>query len=74
MNRIQELIREGNVRRLIIRTSGGRQLADIPLTAGVVVGGAGVIFYPMLMALVAIAALFARVQVEVVRVKKEGEQ
>ena len=51
--KIKELIREGNIRRVIIKNEDGRTLIDIPLTIGVV----GVLVAPQLAALGAIAAL-----------------
>jgi hypothetical protein len=40
VDRTKELIGEGNVRRLIIRNQDDEVLLEVPLTAGVVVGGA----------------------------------
>ncbi|MFN8560503.1 MAG: DUF4342 domain-containing protein [Anaerolineae bacterium] len=52
VERVKELIEEGNVRRLIIRNPEGRTLLEIPLTFGAVAGGALVIFFgPVLAAL-----------------------
>ena len=34
--KLKELIREGNVRRVIIRSAKGRTLLDMPLSAGMV--------------------------------------
>ncbi len=67
IGRVQELIQESNVRRLIIRYPDGRSMLEIPLTAGVAVGGALTLFYPVLAALGAVAALVAKVKIEVVR-------
>ena len=39
VERIKELVAEGNVRRLIIRTAENRTVLEIPLTAGVAGGG-----------------------------------
>ena len=39
VDRTKELIAQGNVRRLIIRTSDDEKLLEVPLTTGVVVGG-----------------------------------
>jgi hypothetical protein len=64
---VKQLISEGNVRRLIIRHPDGHVLLEIPLTAGVAVGGVMVLFAPLLAALGAMAALLAQVKVEVVR-------
>jgi hypothetical protein len=33
--KLKEILREGNVRRVVIRNSQGRTLLDMPLTAGV---------------------------------------
>lgn len=67
VDRVKELVKEGNVRRLIIRNQAGETLLEIPLTAGVVVGGALTVFYPLLAALGALAALVARIKIEIVR-------
>ncbi len=67
VDRVKELVKEGNVQRLIIRNQSGETLLEIPLTAGVVVGGAVTVFYPVLAALGAVAALVARIKIEVVR-------
>jgi hypothetical protein len=34
--KLKEIIRKGNVRRIVIKNSEGRQLLDIPLAAGIV--------------------------------------
>ncbi|MCK4572150.1 DUF4342 domain-containing protein, partial [candidate division WOR-3 bacterium] len=68
------LVREGNVRRLIIRNSSGELLMEIPLTAGVAVGGVVTIIAPLLAALGAMAALLVKVKVEIVRIKEEDKE
>lgn len=73
VERVKELVKEGNVRRLIIRNSSGELLMEIPLTAGVAVGGVVTIIAPLLAALGAMAALLARVKFEVVRTRGESE-
>lgn len=73
VGRVKELIEQGNVRRIIVRNAEDRVLLEIPLTAGVVAGGAMVAFLPALAALGAFAALVARVKIEVIREIKEGE-
>lgn len=74
VDRVKELIKAGNVRRLIIRKPGGDVLLEIPLTAGVAVGSVMTLFAPVLAALGAMAALLTMVKVEVVRVKGEDEE
>ena len=53
LTRVKEIIRAGNVRRVIIKNDEGRVLIDIPLTIGVV----GTLLAPQLAAIGAIAAL-----------------
>lgn len=50
---LKQLLREGNVRRVIIRNASGRTLLDMPLTAGV----AGVVLMPFWIAVAGIVAL-----------------
>ena len=54
--KIKELVREGNVRRVMIKNEEGKTLIDIPLTVGVV----GTVIAPQLAAIGAIAALLTR--------------
>jgi hypothetical protein len=70
VDRTKELIAEGNVRRLIIRNQDDEKMLEVPLTTGVVVGGAFTLLAPVLAALGAMAALLARVKVEVVRAER----
>jgi hypothetical protein len=51
--KVKEIIREGNVRRLIIKDKTGKTMIEIPLTVGVV----GIVIAPVLAAVGAIAAL-----------------
>jgi hypothetical protein len=68
VERVRELIEEGNVRRLIIRNQEGRTLLEIPLTIGAVAGGAILMaFGPVLAAVAVIGALVARLKIEIVR-------
>jgi hypothetical protein len=66
VDRTKELIEEGNVRRIIIRNEEDEVLMEVPLTAGVVVGGAVTIVAPVL------AALLTHVKIEVVREREDG--
>jgi hypothetical protein len=72
VERVKELIEEGNVRRLIVRNLDGDAVLEIPLTTGAVVGSVVTIFAPLLAALGAMAALLSRVTVEIVRTETEG--
>ena len=74
VDRTKELIAEGNVRRLIIRNPDDEKLLEVPLTTSVVVGGALTVLAPVLAALGAMAALLARVKVEVVRTEQKDQR
>jgi len=67
VDRVKELLQEGNVRRVIIRRSDGSLLMEIPLTGAAAVGGVLAFFHPVLAALGAMAALLSNVKVEIVR-------
>lgn len=53
MDKVKELIKEGNARRIIIKNDKGETLIELPLTLGAV----GAIIAPMLAAVGAVAAL-----------------
>jgi hypothetical protein len=74
IKRIKELIKEGNIRKLIIKKETGEVLLEIPLTAGVAAGGAVVLLAPVLAALGALAALLTRVKVEIVRIDDKPQE
>ena len=67
VDRVKELIEQGNVRRLIIRDQISRTLLEIPLTVGVVAGGALAVFWPLLAGLAVVGGIVARLKIEVVR-------
>lgn len=71
VDRIKELVAEGNVRRLIIRKPDGERLLEIPLTAGVAVGGVVSILTPVLAAIGALAALIKDFKLEIIRTDNE---
>jgi hypothetical protein len=63
LNKIKELVHEGNVRRIVIRNAEGQTMAEFPLTAGVI----GVALLPVWAAIGAIAALAADLTIVVER-------
>jgi len=67
VDKVKELIESGNVRRIIIRNAQDDVLLEIPLTAGVAVGGVLTIFTPVLAALGAMAALLADIKIQIIR-------
>jgi len=67
LSRIKDLIRKGNIRRVIIKNKEGRVLMEIPLTLGVV----GALLAPSLAAIGAIAALLTEATVVVEKVSED---
>jgi hypothetical protein len=65
--KIRQLINEGNVRKVIIRTEEGRTLLEVPLTTASAVGAAAVLFAPVLAAIGALAALAAKLTIVIER-------
>lgn len=68
LGKVKELVREGNVRRIIIKNAEGQSVIEIPLTLGVV----GAVLAPMLAAVGAVAALAADWSIEVERREPAG--
>jgi len=66
--KIEELIKEGNARRIIIKDDKGRTFLEIPVTIGVI----GAICAPILTAVGALAGVVANFTVEVI--KRENDQ
>lgn len=67
LGEINRLVGEGNVRKLRILSREGEVVLNIPLTAGAVAGGVVVIAAPWIAVIAAIAAVVAKVRLEVVR-------
>ena len=67
VERVQELVKEGNVRKVIIRTPDDEKIVELSLTLGALGAGVALLAAPWLAALGAIAALVARVKIEVGR-------
>nr|WP_092068459.1 DUF4342 domain-containing protein [Dendrosporobacter quercicolus]NSL47104.1 DUF4342 domain-containing protein [Dendrosporobacter quercicolus DSM 1736]SDL76288.1 protein of unknown function [Dendrosporobacter quercicolus] len=68
MDRVKELIREGNVNRIRIKHDG-RTLVEIPVALGAI----GAVVLPQLAALGVLVAVFKRCTIEVVRTGEENE-
>ena len=64
LNKVKEIIHEGNVRRIILKDDRGRTFMEIPLTVGVV----GAIVAPILAAVGAVAALASDLTIVVEKV------
>jgi integral membrane sensor domain MASE1 len=66
LDRLEELIRQGSIRRVVIKQQG-RTIAEFPLLVGVV----GAVIAPVLAAIAAVVALAKDCRIEVERVDKE---
>ncbi len=65
IDKVKELIHEGNIRRITIKNETGDTLIEIPLTLGLV----GAAFLPVLAAVGAIAALVAKMTIVVEKIE-----
>jgi hypothetical protein len=65
LTKVKELIKEGNVRRIIINDKDGKTLVELPLTIGVI----GAVVAPILAAVGGIAALVTECSITVQREK-----
>ena len=60
---VKAIVKEGNVRRVMVRNAEGRTLLDLPLTAGVV----GVLLFPIFSAVAALVGLAKEFEIVVER-------
>jgi hypothetical protein len=65
LNKVKELIEEGNVRKITIKDKAGKEMMSFPMTIGVV----GAVFAPVLAAIGALAALIGECSITVEREK-----
>ncbi len=73
VDRVKELVEEGNVRLVRIKSADDDVYMEMPLTIGVLAGGVVALAAPWLAVLGAFAALVARVKIEVVREVKDDD-
>lgn len=66
VERIKELIKDGNAKAVRVKTDDDKIFLEIPLTPAAITGGVVVVAAPWIAVLTAIAALVAHVRVEVV--------
>jgi hypothetical protein len=69
LDKIKDVIHEGNIRRIIIKNDEGKTIMELPLTFGVI----GAVFAPILAAVGAVAALAADYTIEVYKAEEEPE-
>jgi hypothetical protein len=65
LNKVKELIHEGNIRRIILKDEDGKTFLEIPLTVGII----GAALAPVLAAIGAIAALVSKLTIVVEKVE-----
>ena len=63
VDKVKELIKEGNIRKITIKDKNGKSIVEFPLTIGVV----GAVFAPVLAGIGAIAALIGECTISVER-------
>lgn len=60
LEKVKHLLKQGNVRRIIVKNQEGKVLLEIPLTVGIIGGVVGITVFPFVTAIAAIGALVAR--------------
>ena len=65
LDKIKEILHEGNVRRIILKDEKGKTFMELPLTVGVV----GAIVAPVLAAVGAVAALASNLTIVVEKIE-----
>jgi hypothetical protein len=68
VSKVKELVQEGNVRRMILKTQEGRTLIEVPLTIGVAAAAGVLLLAPILAAVGAFAAILTHLTIVVERV------
>ena len=66
VHKVKQIVHEGNIRKISIKTEGGNTLLEFPLTIGVV----GVVLLPLWAALGAAAALITDCTIAVEKVEE----
>ena len=67
--KIKELIRQGNIRRIILKNESGQTLIEIPMTVGVIGSAIGAALFPVIAAVGVIGAMVARLTVVIERIE-----
>ena len=69
VNKIKNLLREGSVRRITLKTEDGKMLFEVPLTLGVTGFVATALIAPPLAIIGTLAAVITKIQLTVERVE-----
>ena len=70
VNKVKDLVHEGNVRRIIIKNDKDQVLLEIPLTIGIL----GALLAPTIAAVAAVGSLALNYKIEVQKEVKKEEQ
>lgn len=65
LNKIKDILHQGNIRRIILKDESGKTFMEIPLTVGVV----GAIIVPVWAAIGAVAALVSKLTIVVEKIE-----
>ncbi len=69
VDKVKELIKQGNITRIIVKSEEGKTLVEIPMTIGVL----GTVIAPTVAILGGLAALVTRCKIEIIRRENEEE-
>lgn len=69
VNKVKELVHEGNVRRIVISDDKGKQLLEVPLTLGLI----GLVMAPVLAVLGTVGAMAMNYQIQIIRQDEEKD-
>lgn len=72
VDRVKDLARQADTRRVVIKDQDGKELMSLPMTWSVAGGALAVMAAPLLAAVAAIGGAMANVKLEVERVVPEG--
>ena len=72
VDRVREVIEEGNARRILVQKDG-RTVMEFPLTVGIGGAAAATLFSPVLAAIGAFASLASGIHIVVEKVEREEE-
>lgn len=65
LNKLQELIKQGNIRKIVVKTQDQKTLFEIPLTIGILGGTLGGVLFPFAAILAGVGALAAKLTIVV---------
>jgi hypothetical protein len=74
IDEIQSLIKEGSIRRIVVKNSRGKVLLDTPLNLGAVGIGGMVLLHPVITAVAALVMFMNDIQVLVERTDKDDNE